>query len=140
MQEEKKLDKAAVLSDTYTEKDIVLDRQLSVCCHLLGLVTNIFGPLIFVLTKQKDAAFLRHHEIEALNFQFTVLSASIAAVLIDMYFLDNPVAIPVVMIINFYSVMTAVVKTKHDIFFKYPISIRIIPNNATTEIVDKVDE
>lgn len=137
MHEEKKLNKDAVLSPDYTEKDIMLDRQLSIICHVLGLLTNIFGPLVFVLTKEKDAKFMRHNEIEAFNFQFTVLLATIIAALIDIYVIDNFIIVPVVGIINFYSVVTAVVKTKQDIFFYYPISIRIIPHKKENNPVEE---
>lgn len=120
---EKKLDKETVLASGQTEKDIEIDRQLAMTCHILGLITGFIGPLVYCLTKREDAEFLQHHEKEAFNFQITIAIAMTVAVYLDFNVFESLYLIPVVVIIDLILSFTAVMKAKEDIYYKYPISI-----------------
>ena len=112
-------------------KDLMIDRQLSVMCHIFGLLTNILTPLVFFITKKNDAAFLRHHETEALNFQITILLFMIIAIYLDFSVCKNIYFIPCVIIMNISLSILAALKAREDIFFKYPIIIPFFKNKTT---------
>lgn len=136
MREEKKLDKEAVLSSDYTVDDIKIDRQLSITCHILGFITSILGPLVFVLTKGNDAEFLRHHEREAFNFQLTIIILFFIGLGLDMYVFEKIMTLPVIFICDAILSLTAVIKANDNVFYKYPISIPFLnPNKKKTATV-----
>lgn len=65
-------------------------RNWAVLAHALGLITSIFvaglnwvAPLVIMLTKGKQSAFVREHARESLNFQISlIIYAAISAILI----------------------------------------------------------
>ena len=119
----------------------VEDRQLAVMCHILGLCTSIFTPLIFYLSRKTDSDFLIHHETEAFNFQITMIVIGSASVGMDFFILQSVMLTPAAILINIVSCISASVKAKESVYYKYPISIPFFKHNSTKarEIPDSAD-
>ena len=56
------------------------EKNIGMLAHLLvfsGYVVpfgNIIGPLVIYLIKKDESAYIRHHAVEALNFQISMLA------------------------------------------------------------------
>ena len=82
-------------------------------------------PLVIMLTKGKDSAFVRRHAVESLNFQITALiyaavSAVLVLVLIGLALL--------VALATFYVVVVvlATAKTASGQDYRYPLTLRLV--------------
>jgi uncharacterized Tic20 family protein len=100
-------------------------RNIAMLCHLLGLLTNFLGPLILWLIKKDDDAFIDKQGKEALNFQLTVLIASIVAG-ISVFLCIGAILIPVVLVCDIVFSIIACVKSSKGEDYRYPVSIRLI--------------
>lgn len=62
------------------------DRNMALLCHILGLLTNVFGPLILWVLMKDKSEFVDFHGKQAINFQITLILAYMASgVLICVY-------------------------------------------------------
>ncbi|PQO36935.1 DUF4870 domain-containing protein [Blastopirellula marina] len=55
------------------------DRNMALLCHILGLLTNVFGPLILWILMKDKSAFVDFHGKQAINFQITLILAYMAS-------------------------------------------------------------
>ncbi len=79
------------------------DRTMAMLCHLLSIFTGFIGPLVIWLVKKDSSRFVDHHGRESLNFQLTVLLASIclgALAFVLMFIFVGILLIPVIMAIG----------------------------------------
>ncbi|MEV0595382.1 DUF1707 and DUF4870 domain-containing protein [Nonomuraea cavernae] len=92
--------------------------------HLLMLVGfPIAGPLILMLTGGKTSPFIRRHAVEALNFQLTLLGATILLSLTII----GLVVVPVIWMGGFVlSVIGGVSALSEKRWFDYPLTIRLV--------------
>ena len=102
------------------------DRQLAMMCHILGFLTGFFTPLVYCLVRKGDSNFLQHHEIEAFNFQMTMLLIWGITVWLDVFVFNALFVIPVAFIIDAVYSTSAVLKARDRALCKYPISIPFI--------------
>lgn len=62
------------------------DRNMALLCHILGLITNVFGPLILWVLMKDKSSFVDFHGKQAINFQLTLILAYMASgVLVCVY-------------------------------------------------------
>lgn len=62
------------------------DRNMALLCHILGLITNVLGPLILWLLMKDKSTFVDFHGKQAVNFQLTLILAYMASgVLVCVY-------------------------------------------------------
>jgi len=102
------------------------ERNLAVLAQVLGIFFGLIGPLIIYLIAKPDQPFAKHHAAEALNFHITVLIGAIASVVL-MLVLVGFVLFMVVVIGGFvFSIIAAVAASKGE-WYRYPISIRMVP-------------
>jgi uncharacterized Tic20 family protein len=94
-------------------------------CHLLGLFTSFVGPLIIWLLKKEEDPFIDDQGKEALNFQITVLIASIVSGLLCVVCIGVFLAIAVGIVDLIFCIM-ATVKANGGEAYRYPVSIRLI--------------
>jgi uncharacterized Tic20 family protein len=82
-------------------------------------------PLVIVLTKGKESAFVRRHAVESLNFQITTLIyAAVSAVLVLVVvglFLLLALAVFYVVV-----VVLATVKAASGEEYRYPLTLRLV--------------
>lgn len=106
------------------------ERNWAMMAHLLSFVAAWFAfgflaPLIVMLTRGKESAFVRHHAVESLNFQLTALIAGlISAVLIIV--LIGLLLLLVVGVVYVVFVILASVAANRGEWYRYPLTIRFV--------------
>ena len=107
------------------------ERTWGMFCHLvvfLGLIipfASIIGPLVIWMIKRDEMPFVEDQGKESLNFQITMMLATIVSALL-MFVLIGFVLIFVVIIFQFIVVIIASIKAYEGVCYRYPLSIRFI--------------
>lgn len=100
-------------------------RTMAMLCHLLGLFTSFVGPLILWLIKKDEMKFVDDQGKEALNFQITVLIASIIASLLTAVCIGL-ILLPAIGIADVVFCILAAVAANKGQAYRYPATIRLI--------------
>ena len=58
------------------------DLAMGVLCHVGGFCTSVIVPLVIYLTARQRSRFLRHHSLEALNYQISQAIYAVALTLL----------------------------------------------------------
>ncbi|MCG5219828.1 DUF1707 and DUF4870 domain-containing protein [Streptosporangium sp. KLBMP 9127] len=99
------------------------DRLAAGAAHLLPLCGLFFlGPLIMLLTAGKTSPYVREHAVESLNFQLTLLLATIAL----PFTVIGIVLIPVIWVAAFVLVIIGGASALGAGQFRYPLTLRMI--------------
>lgn len=107
------------------------ERNLATVAHvgtLINFVTGGFGflvPLIIMLTRGKQSAYVRQAAVESLNFQisliiYAVISGVLVLVLIGFLLLG------VVALVGLILPIVAATKTSNGEQYRYPFTIRLV--------------
>ena len=111
------------------------ERTLAIICHLSAFATfvipiaNILGPLIIYFMKKDESEFVKHHALEAMNFQISLLIALIGCALLMITIVG---IIPALIMIIFLGVLgliapvIAALKANDGEYYYYPFSFRLI--------------
>ena len=90
--------------------------------HLLGLFFSFVGPLIvYLMYKDKANDFVRTNIINSLNFQITILVASVICIFIPI--LGWFILLPIVTLANLIFCILATIESSNDRKYKYPVTI-----------------
>ena len=82
-------------------------------------------PLVILLTKGKESAFVRRHAVESLNFQITTLIyAAVSAVLVLV--LIGIALLLALAVFYVVVVVLATVKAANGQEFRYPLTMRLV--------------
>lgn len=100
-------------------------KNMAMLCHLLGLFTSFVGPLILWLIKKEEDKYVDVQGKEALNFQITIILASLAAGVLSLLCIGFLVAIAVGIGDIVFSILACVAASKGQ-DYRYPISLRLI--------------
>ncbi|WP_433500336.1 DUF1707 and DUF4870 domain-containing protein [Sphaerimonospora sp. CA-214678] len=99
------------------------DRLLGAGAHLLGLTgLVVIGPLIMMLVAGGDSPYVRRQAVEALNFQLTVLGATILL----PFTVVGIILIPVIWVLWFVLSIVAGVSAVSGTEFRYPMTLRLV--------------
>ncbi|MET7465542.1 DUF1707 and DUF4870 domain-containing protein [Nonomuraea sp. NPDC005501] len=91
--------------------------------HLLALVGfPVVGPLILMLTAGKTSPYIRRHAVEALNFQLTLVGATI---LLPLTFVGI-VLVPVIWVVAFVLSIVGGISALSENAFRYPLTLRMV--------------
>jgi uncharacterized Tic20 family protein len=110
------------------------ERNWAMFCHLAGLagflpviplLGNVLGPLVLWLLKREQYPFVDDQGKEALNFQITMLLATIVAGILMMV-LIGLILVPAVIITNVVCVILATIRASKGMRYRYPFAIRLI--------------
>jgi uncharacterized Tic20 family protein len=107
------------------------ERTWGMFCHLvvfLGLIipfASIIGPLVIWMIKRDEMPFVDDQGKESLNFQITMMLATIVSAIL-MFVLIGFVLIFVVIIFQLIVVIIASIKANEGVYYRYPLSIRFI--------------
>lgn len=94
-------------------------------CHLSGIMFGLLGPLIIWLIQREKMPFVDDQGKEALNFQITVLIASLVSAALLCVFIGF-ILLPAVIIGNIvFCIMGAIAANKGEAY-RYPITLRMI--------------
>ncbi|MGD9109971.1 MAG: DUF4870 domain-containing protein [Phycisphaerales bacterium] len=100
-------------------------KTMAMLCHLLAIFTSFLGPLIIWLIKKDDHPYIKEQGKEALNFQITIVIASIISGLLIMACV-GAFLLPAVQVINIVFCIIATVKVNNGEHYRYPIALRLI--------------
>ncbi len=100
-------------------------KTMAMLCHLLAIFTSFIGPLIIWLLKKEENPYVDEQGKEALNFQITVLLASIVSGIL-MFACIGMVLLPAVQIANIVFCIIATMKTNNGEHYRYPFTLRLI--------------
>ncbi|MCE5185163.1 MAG: DUF4870 domain-containing protein [Planctomycetaceae bacterium] len=101
------------------------EKTLALLCHLLGLFTSFVGPLILWLIKKDESKFVDDQGKEALNFQITVLIASLIASLLTFICIGF-LLLPAIGIADIVFCILAAIAANKGEAYRYPATIRLI--------------
>jgi uncharacterized protein len=108
------------------------ERTWAMLAHLSALAGLVFpllgivlGPLVVYLARRDNSAFVAAHGKEALNFNITVLLATIVCMLLMMVFVGFLLGTALFVA---WLVMTliAAIKASEGATYRYPISLRFV--------------
>lgn len=99
-------------------------RLFATLAHLLGIVTGPFGALLIMLLK-KDDEWVVNEAREALNFQITVLLASVCGLILTLVLVGILVIIAVA-VLNIVFCVIAAAHIHEGNSYRYPITLRLI--------------
>ncbi|MFY0575521.1 DUF4870 domain-containing protein [Cystobacter fuscus] len=106
------------------------EKTWGMLAHLSALIAGMFGfpflgPLIVMLTKGKESAWVDQHAKEALNFQITVTVALwIAAA--SFLCLVGFVLVPLVAVAALVLTILAGIKANNGEMYRYPATVRLV--------------
>lgn len=100
-------------------------RTMAMLCHLLAIFTGFIGPLVIYLTTGKEDPFVRHHAAEALNFQITVIIASLVCLAL-MCVIIGFFLLPVLAIGALVLEIQGSLAANRGEWWRYPVNIRMV--------------
>ncbi|MGS2642087.1 DUF1707 and DUF4870 domain-containing protein [Streptosporangium sp. LJ11] len=99
------------------------ERLGAMASHLLPLVgLPVIGPAVMMLTAGKTSPYVRAHSVEALNFQLTMLAATIVLAITFIGF----VLTPLLWIGGVVLSVVGAVAAAGDGDFRYPLTLRLV--------------
>ncbi len=104
----------------HTESNERLGAAVSHWLAAVGL--PIVGPLILLLTAGKTSPYVRAHAVESLNFQITVLGATILLPITVV----GVVLVPVVLVAAFVLAVAGGISALSESNFRYPMTLRLV--------------
>ncbi|MEK6975083.1 MAG: DUF4870 domain-containing protein [Candidatus Thermoplasmatota archaeon] len=107
------------------------DKTLALLAHLLGIFTGFIGALVIYLVKKDSSPFVERHSREALNFQITVLIASVAAAILWIIIIGIFLSVAVWVVNIIFCIMATMAASKGQ-EYRYPFTLRLIkgPNGS----------
>ncbi|KQV07886.1 DUF4870 domain-containing protein [Leifsonia sp. Root112D2] len=93
--------------------------------HLGGIIFGFLPALIGYLVLKDRGPFVRQHTATALNFQLTMLIASIIGVILIFVIIGIFVVIAVGIVVIVFSIIAAVAANKGEAY-TYPMSIKFV--------------
>ncbi len=100
--------------------------SMAVWCHIVPLATGVVGALVMYLASRNQAFFVRHHAVESLNFQITVLIGAVLSALL-MSLIVGLVALVVIIVLAIGMQIAGALRAADGIWWRYPVSLRIVP-------------
>jgi uncharacterized Tic20 family protein len=100
-------------------------RTLAMLAHLLGIFTGVIGALVIWLMKKDEGGFVENQAKEALNFQITLLIASVIGMVLTLVLIGFLVLLAVAVASIAFSIMGAV-KAYRGERYRYPVTLRLV--------------
>jgi uncharacterized protein len=99
------------------------ERNMAVMGHLGALLITFVAPLILMLTKGKESAFVNAHAVDSLNFQISLWIYFLVAYILTFVLIGFLLYIPLFAIAVIFPIMAAI-KASNGESFNYPLTIR----------------
>ena len=93
--------------------------------HLSFFVLGIVAPIIIMLTKGKESAFVRDQAVEALNFHITVLIAVFVSIILIFVVVGIFTMIATYIAAIVFVIMAAVASYRGEAY-RYPVNLRLV--------------
>jgi uncharacterized Tic20 family protein len=112
------------------------ERNWALAAHVGTFVAAWFAmgfiaPLIIMLVKGTDSAFVRRHAVESLNFQITLLIYIVVGFVVTLvtFGLGALVVIPVAIVVAVFAlvvIILATVRAANGEEYRYPLCLRLV--------------
>jgi uncharacterized protein len=89
------------------------------------LALGFLCPLIVLLTRGKESAYVRHHAVESLNFQITAAILTVVSVILIFVVIGIFMLIAVGIAYVILVIMGTVAASRGELY-RYPISLRLV--------------
>jgi hypothetical protein len=93
--------------------------------HLSFFVFGLIGPLIIMVTKGNDSAYVREQAVEALNFHITVLLAGVASAILILVLIGIFTLLATAVMAIVFTIMAAIATNRGE-RYRYPINLRLV--------------
>jgi len=98
--------------------------------HWSALVASVvalsfLGPLIVMLTKGNESAYVRRQAVESLNFQLSILIYAIISFVL-IFVLVGFVLLPIVGLMWLVFTIIGSIRSSHGEEYRYPLTIRMV--------------
>jgi uncharacterized Tic20 family protein len=89
------------------------------------LALGFLCPLVVLLVKGKESAYVRHHAVESLNFQITAAILTVISVILFLVVIGIFLLIAVGIAYVVLVIMATVAASRGELY-RYPISLRLV--------------
>ena len=106
------------------------ERNWAMSAHALSFVSawfalGLFAPLVVLLAKGNDSAFVRHHAVESLNFQINALFYTVVFSLL-IFVGIGLILLPIYALFYLVCVITGAVRASSGQEYRYPLTVRFV--------------
>jgi uncharacterized protein len=101
------------------------DRTWAMLSHLSYFALAIIGPILIMVTKGKESAFVRDQAVEALNFHITLLIAYVASFILIFVVIGIFTFIAVVIGGTVLAIMASIAGYRGQPY-RYPVTLRLV--------------
>lgn len=101
------------------------DNTMGLLIHLGGILFGFVVPLVFYLVKKDESAWIRHHSIQAFNFQMLILIGWVASWVLSIV-LIGVLLMPLVFIVNIIFCILAGMAANKGEWYTYPVTIPML--------------
>ncbi|MFN3149094.1 DUF4870 domain-containing protein [Bremerella sp.] len=109
----------------YSQEVTQDDRNMALLCHILGLLTNVFGPLILWVLMKDKSPFVDFHGKQAINFQITLILAYMASGVLMCVYIGILLALAVFAIQVIFTILPAM-KAYEGERYTIPVAIQFL--------------
>jgi uncharacterized Tic20 family protein len=106
------------------------ERNWAMSAHALSLVSawfalGLFAPLVVLLAKGNDSAFVRRHAVESLNFQINALFYTVVFSLL-IFVAIGLILLPIYALFYLVCVIIGAVRASSGQDHRYPLTVRFV--------------
>lgn len=101
------------------------EKTWSILTHVGGIFFSFIPALITYLVFRDRGPFVRHHTATALNFQLTMLIASIVSSILIIILIGILMLIAISILMIVFSIIAAVAANRGELY-TYPLAIRFV--------------
>lgn len=106
------------------------ERNWALASHIGSFVTawfalGLFAPLIVLMVKGNDSAFVRRHAVESLNFQLNALVWTLVFGLLAVFLIGIPLLVAYA-VLYVVCVILGTVRASGGRDFRYPLTVRVV--------------
>jgi uncharacterized Tic20 family protein len=112
------------------------ERNWALASHVGTFVAAWFAmgfiaPLIVMLVKGNDSAYVRKHAVESLNFQISLLIYIVAGFLVTLvtFGIGALVVVPVAIVVGVFAlvvIILATIRAANGEHYRYPLCLRLV--------------
>ena len=101
------------------------EKTVAMIAHLSGILSGFLIPLIILLTKGKESAWVREQTVEALNFHLAIFIGYLVRAALMLVFIGFCTAFALVGL-NVVFAIIAAMKVYAGESYRYPLTIRFL--------------
>ncbi len=101
------------------------EKTAAMLSHVLTFFGFFLAPLLVYVVKREESDFVKHHAMESLNFQVSIMIYFMACIPMMLLLVGFFMAF-IIAVLAFISIVIATVKASEGIPHRYPFTLRLI--------------